>query len=158
MTPALGLLILRILLALALYAFLATILIYLWRDLRATGTVGEPVPAAHVLVLEGPDPGRFYALAEANSLGRAADNLVCLRDDTVSAHHALLVFRGGQWWLEDLGSRNGTMVNDVRVEEPLVVTYGDALKLGIVELQLNAGLPQPSPEAQGEANGTSAED
>jgi pSer/pThr/pTyr-binding forkhead associated (FHA) protein len=110
------------------------------------------------MVLEGPDPGRCYALTQVNSLGRAADNLVRLKEDTVSAHHALLIFRGGQWWLEDLGSRNGTKVNEVQVEEPLVVTYGDALRLGIVELQLNAGLPQPSPEAQGEHNGRSAED
>lgn len=158
MTPALALLVLRMLLALALYAFLAMILIYLWRDLRATSTGGELVPAAHVMVLEGPDPGRCYALTQVNSLGRAADNLVRLKENTVSAHHALLTFRGGQWWLEDLGSRNGTKVNEVQVEEPLVVTYGDALRLGIVELQLNAGLPQPSPEAQGEHNGRSAED
>ncbi|MGD2252190.1 MAG: FHA domain-containing protein [Anaerolineales bacterium] len=153
MTPALALLVLRILLAVALYAFLVMILIYLWRDLRATGTAGEPVPAAHVLVLEGPDPGRCYPLIEVNSLGRAADNLVRLKEDTVSAHHALLTFRGGQWWLEDLGSRNGTKVNEVLVEEPLVVTYGDALKLGVVRLQLKAGEPHPSLDIQSEPDG-----
>jgi pSer/pThr/pTyr-binding forkhead associated (FHA) protein len=76
-----------------------------------------------------------------NLIGRAADNSICLDDSTISAYHVRLSFQGGQWWLEDLGSRNGTGVNDLAIEEPLVVTYGDRIRVGRVEMKLSAGDP-----------------
>jgi pSer/pThr/pTyr-binding forkhead associated (FHA) protein len=44
--------------------------------------------------------------------------------------------RDGQWWLEDLGSRNGTFVNNRRVAEPTTVQAGDLLGIGRVLLRL----------------------
>ena len=150
MTPALLLLAFRALLALLLYAFLALVLLTLWKDMRAAHT--EVVPSAHLLVVEGPGQGSIHPLAEVNTLGRAADNTISLPDETVSTHHARLHYHGGQWWLEDLGSRNGSWVNDIPVEQPLVITYGDALRLGRVVLRLSAGSPRdlsPSASRQG---------
>lgn len=142
MTPALVLLGLRFLLALALYAFLTVVLVTLWKDLRSV-RAEPPLPSAHLVVVEGPGQGRCHLLTEVNTLGRAADNTICLADETVSSYHARLTYHSGQWWLEDLGSRNGSWVNDLAVEQPLVITYGDTLRFGWVRLRLNAGDARP---------------
>jgi hypothetical protein len=139
MTPETTLLALRLLLALVLYAFLAAILLFLYRDLREAGRIDSPMPAARLVLVEGPEPGRQLPLVDVNMIGRAADNPVHLDDPTVSAHHARLSYQRGQWWLEDLGSRNGTAVGEVPVDSPVVVTYGDVIRLGRVLLRLEAG-------------------
>ncbi len=88
-------------------------------------------------------PGAPIPLGEISLLGRAADNTIRIDDPTISQHHARIGFRSGQWILEDLGSRNGTRVNGITVEGPLVITYGDDLQFGEVMLGLRPG---PVPE------------
>jgi hypothetical protein len=68
-------------------------------------------------------------------LGRDSDNHVVLDDERVSLHHALITVRDGVYWLEDLGSTNGTFVGDdkrVMAAHPLV--DGEQVRLGGVEL------------------------
>lgn len=97
------------------------------------------IPHAY-LSFEEPSRGmQSYTLGEVNLIGRAADNSLSIPDETVSAHHARLTFIRGQWWLEDLGSRNGTRVNDIKVEEPLVLTQDDRILLGKVALLFHTG-------------------
>lgn len=62
-------------------------------------------------------------------VGREADCDVVLTDPTVSRRHAGLRFRDGHWILRDLGSRNGTLVNDARVIR-CQLHPGDRLRLG----------------------------
>src|ERR1051326_7151900 len=52
--------------------------------------------------------------------------------DVVSGHHARFVFRQGKWWVEDVGSRNGTSVDNQHVPhgEPRPVTHGSVVALG----------------------------
>lgn len=141
MSPAVVLLIVRLLLAVCLYAFLATALVILWRDLRGAGSgLAVPAPAAHLVRL-GPieTPEAPIPLGEISLFGRAADNTIRIDDPTVSQHHARIAFQSGQWILEDLGSRNGTRVNGIAVEGPLVITYGDDLQFGEVMLGLRPG-------------------
>ncbi len=96
-------------------------------------------PEAHLLVLDGTQEGQRLMLRQTADIGRIVGNVVRLQDETVSAKHARLSFHGGQWWLEDLASRNGTDVNGVPVEQPLVVTYGDDIRFGQVRVRLQAG-------------------
>ncbi|HSB88808.1 MAG TPA: FHA domain-containing protein [Anaerolineales bacterium] len=128
----------RLLPAVPLYAFLAWLLVALWRDGRSSSASDSQAPAAH-LRQETPGGSLAFVLREVNLLGRAADNTIRLSDGAVSAYHARLSFQAGQWWLEDTGSRNGTMVNSLRLEGPLVVTYGDVIRLGAVDLVLAPG-------------------
>ena len=131
--------ILRVLIALTLYAFLGVILYYQRRELQSLSRMVEEAPAAHLLqVLED---GQFesHPLRLVNLVGRAADSTICVEDNTLSAHHCRISRQGGQWWLEDLDSRNGTHVNELTVEEPLVVTYGDVITMGRVEFRLEVG-------------------
>lgn len=68
------------------------------------------------------------------TLGRLATCDVTIDDRTVSREHAALVRRGGEWWIVDLGSTNGTAVNGTRAaEQPL--NPGDRIQLGEVELE-----------------------
>jgi DNA-binding CsgD family transcriptional regulator len=80
--------------------------------------------------LEGPDGRRYPLKGHTLSVGRDRGNDLALVHDTkISRAHARFHSRGGQWILTDLGSRNGTKVNNRRVEEhPL--RDGDRIELG----------------------------
>jgi pSer/pThr/pTyr-binding forkhead associated (FHA) protein len=51
-------------------------------------------------------------------------------DDTASARHAQLSYHHLQWWLEDLASTNGTILNDTPITMPTVITSGDEIRCG----------------------------
>lgn len=152
MSPETVLLALRLALALALYAFLALILLYLWRDVRASGTAASAIPQAYLELVGPPVPGKAFPLLPVNLLGRAADNTIVLDENTVSARHARLSYQQGQWWLEDQGSKNGSGVNELDLQEPLVVTLGDRIRIGSVQLVLRGGpVPQTLEPTQEQA-------
>jgi pSer/pThr/pTyr-binding forkhead associated (FHA) protein len=135
------LLALRILLALLLYAFLAAVLLTLWRDLREATTDREPVRRGGQLVVlettgETLAAGRTFPLQSVTSIGRSPNNTVPIPDTYASAQHALLTWREGQWWLEDQDSRNGTLLNGTRINGPTVISAGDVIGIGGVQLRL----------------------
>jgi transcriptional regulator with GAF, ATPase, and Fis domain len=68
--------------------------------------------------------------AQSYTLGRAATNAIVLKDDLCSREHAEVSFRSGQWRVRDLGSLNGTRVNDVRVEGERALAVKDEIHLG----------------------------
>lgn len=139
MSPELLLLIIRILIAAILYVFLGTILVYLWKDLQSEKKVKQISPEAHLEKIEGEALESVYPLEEINLIGRATDNTLILNENTISGYHARLSYQNEQWWLEDLGSRNGTFLNELPVSEPLVITYGDVLGFGKTRLRLASG-------------------
>ena len=129
------LLALRLLAALTLYVFIGGVVYILWRDLRIESMYNQQIPSA-CLTFEGfPEDSCQFTLQEENIIGRAAENSIPVADETVSTRHARLAFYKGQWMLEDLGSRNGTHVNDIPVNEPLALTDGDRIQFGKVVAQ-----------------------
>ena len=134
--------ILRIIVACLLYAFLGTLLWMVWRDFKATSAqldIGQRRLGQLVIIeSESADMpvGQGFPLLPLTSLGRAPTNSVVLSDSFASGEHALLVRRGHQWWLEDRHSRNGTMLNGERIQEPVVVSAGDLIGVGRVCLRL----------------------
>jgi hypothetical protein len=146
MSPELALLALRLGLALVLYTFFGAVLLFLWRDLRASARASEIAPAAHLELRTDTAPSRAFPLSNLNLVGRASGNTILIDDGTVSSHHARLSYQGGQWWLEDLGSKNGTGVNELDVEDPIVVTFGDQIRFGNVMTELKSG---PAPHKDG---------
>ena len=60
-----------------------------------------------------PQPGASYPLDAVTSLGRDVNNGIVLDDPFASSEHAVLTFRGRNWYIEDLDSTNGTYVNGV---------------------------------------------
>lgn len=80
------------------------------------------------------------------TIGRREDNLVHLPDRNVSRRHARLVRREGTVLLEDLRSANGTMVNGVRISEPVPLGDGDLVRIGDYGVALRAdGMPLEVP-------------
>ena len=136
--------ILRILIAVALYAFLGTLLWVLLRG-RASGPIGSAPTARLIQIHEigqdrgdkadkAEDMGRAYAVQTAAWIGRDPNCLVHTDDDFASARHAQVLWRAedgtnGAWWVEDNLSRNGTFVNEARVSNAKL-NDGDVIRVG----------------------------
>jgi serine phosphatase RsbU (regulator of sigma subunit) len=81
-------------------------------------------------VLEGPEAGRRFPVdEECVVIGRAADASICLPSHVVSRHHAKIVVRDGQFFIEDMGSYNGTFVNGQRLTGRTVLTQQDQVRI-----------------------------
>jgi hypothetical protein len=145
------LLVLRLLAVAVLYAFLVIVIYIIWRDLRAVARVQpqsvqafatadeSAVSSGRLRVVGGEvplQPGGVFAFQAHALLGRAPDNHIVLPDTSVSSYHARLDQRDGEWWLTDLGSRNGTRLNDVPITKSVPLVDGDVIGMGQVELKL----------------------
>ena len=82
------------------------------------------------LVIIGPDGPQERDLATVNSLGRHPNNSIQLLDRIVSKEHCFVELRGNRWVLRDLGSLNGTYINDQRVAGESFLSHGDQIALG----------------------------
>ena len=69
-------------------------------------------------------------LQDPTTFGRASDNVVPLKDVSVSTHHAVIRKDGAFWVVEDLGSTNGTWLNHKRVDGRAVIKEGDQIQMG----------------------------
>lgn len=93
--------------------------------------------AHHLFVTEGALAGTRLTLGEAQiTIGRAEDSTLVITDDYASARHARLVPRGGQWFVEDLGSTNGTYLDRAKVTAPTPVPLGVPIRIGRTSLEL----------------------
>jgi hypothetical protein len=90
-----------------------------------------------VVVIEGSDVGRQAPLAPQCSIGRGEGNDIALTDEYVSTRHARFVPHNGQWYVEDLGSTNGTYVAGARISRPTPVGTRSTIRVGrtVVELR-----------------------
>ena len=91
----------------------------------------------HVLVTEGANSGERADLDQAPILiGRGTDAAIRLDDDYVSTRHARIAASGDQWFVEDLGSTNGTYIGSVRITQPTTITLGTQVRIGKTILEL----------------------
>lgn len=79
-------------------------------------------------------------------IGRHSFNDICLRDNSVSRHHAIVVPDGVQWVIVDLNSTNGTRVNGKSVRQQ-VLSDGDHVRVGRFDLTFKGGGSSGSPSA-----------
>lgn len=82
--------------------------------------------------------GSLVGLRRDTSLGAESDNDIYLNDPYISSHHARLSWDGAGWWVEDLGSRNGTFVDGRPCphHSPQKITAGSQLQVGGVMFEL----------------------
>ncbi|NPD04536.1 FHA domain-containing protein [Nocardioides sp. zg-1308] len=91
----------------------------------------------HLLVVDGENSGIRAELADAPLLiGRGSDAAIKLDDDYVSTRHARVVASGDEWFVEDLGSTNGTYVGPVRITQPTTIGIGTQVRVGKTILEL----------------------
>ena len=88
------------------------------------------------LVVSDEGGRRTVPLKDSLTVGRAATCDVVVSDTYVSNVHARIFQRDGGWWLEDLGSTNGTYMNRTRVSSPTAIGPGDEVRLGKATLEL----------------------
>jgi pSer/pThr/pTyr-binding forkhead associated (FHA) protein len=101
---------------------------------RAPRLRGTP---SKVVVTSGTNAGATAALAEAPILiGRGTDAAIRLDDDYVSTRHARIASADDQWFVEDLGSTNGTYIGSVRITQPTTITLGTQVRIGKTMLEL----------------------
>lgn len=95
---------------------------------------GEPVQVA---IVEGSNRGENVSLSEAPLLiGRGTDAAIRLDDDYVSTRHARIAQSNGEWFVEDLGSTNGTYVGSRRITQPMALGVGTQVRIGKTVLEL----------------------
>lgn len=122
-----------------LYLFLFRIARALVGDLRsAAREPGAELGRLVVVASPGGEPaeGSSLALDAIATIGRDVNNAIVVDDQFASAEHAILTFRGRAWYVEDLGSTNGTFVNGAPVEGVVPLGFGDIVQVGQVRLRL----------------------
>jgi len=137
---------LRIVLVALLYLFLASVMRMAASGLRPRRTRGVvepvpvPVPVLSLVVLESGSsdlvPGQAVELKDAAILGRADRADVVLADPAISSEHARVSRVGRAWVISDLGSTNGTRLNDRRVDGDVPLAQGDVVALGNVRFRV----------------------
>ena len=90
-----------------------------------------------LVVTQGPNRGQSASLSEQPILiGRGTDAAIRLDDDYVSTRHARVASNGEQWFVEDLGSTNGTYIGHQRVTTPTPLPPGTSIRVGKTVLEL----------------------
>jgi diguanylate cyclase (GGDEF)-like protein len=83
-----------------------------------------------IVRIDSANAGQVHALdGESFTVGRHPDNSACIDDQGMSRHHAHIVKKGRKYWIEDLGSSNGTYINGRRVTNA-ELSNGDTLQFG----------------------------
>ncbi|AKK01939.1 FHA domain-containing protein FhaB/FipA [Corynebacterium epidermidicanis] len=149
-----------------LLAFRIGLLVLLWffifmafRALRRdTAAVAGPaasapraaIPRAHpgksrgkgapriIKIVDGPLTGSHMDISTLQefTLGRSQDAEFVLGDDYASGRHARITRRGNDWFVEDLDSRNGTYVNQTRIDQPERITLDSDITIGRTTVRL----------------------
>jgi len=136
------LLVLRFALTALLYAFVAVIFYVIWRSLRQHAQEDEQTHQPADLTIETEStPEHRFQLRPVTAIGRSPENHLVTDDPFTSANHAMVVWRENHWWIEDLGSHNGTYLNDERVTEPKALNSGDRIRVGETVLRFE---PEPA--------------
>ena len=134
-----------------LYLFFVRVLRAVWAEVTGPQVVvpqparpvrtglGASRPPGRLKVLEPVERrGRSYELTDELTVGRAGGCQVTLEGDNyVSQLHARVFRRDGQFYVEDLGSTNGTYVNRRKVTAPIAIRKGDRLQIGKTVMELS---------------------
>jgi len=108
------------------------------RDERRGGFLSRgPRGIRQLVVTQGALAGTRIALADQPVLlGRADSCTLVIEDDYASNQHARLSPHGSDWFLEDLGSTNGTYLDRTRVTTPVKVDAGTPIRIGKTVIEL----------------------
>ena len=130
---ALIFLVLRILLSITLYGFLFFLFYILWKDIRQQGSLlafrKHPLLSLSIKT-PGSDIQTRHFEADEILIGRDPTCDCYLEDENVSSRHSLLKYHHSQWWLKDLGSTNGTYLNNLPVNSSVVIISADEITCG----------------------------
>lgn len=138
------------------YGLLALLFLFLWRSMRwvvrglnvdqaplppqGAGQQkqhGAGVPMIASLTIHATDAKpRTVRLDASTTIGRALECELRLDDTYASQQHARIFGRNGSWYVEDLGSTNGTFVNEQKLAAPAMLQPGDRIRIGTTVLEM----------------------
>src|ERR1041384_4086384 len=101
------------------------------------------------LILSTAEGQQAIDLRPVNSLGRHPNNSIQLLDKIVSKEHCIIELRGDHFVLRDLGSLNGTFINNERVRGEAPLRHGDEISLGSTRGRFEEGAPAPAHSGPG---------
>lgn len=117
--------------------------------------------AAIKLIITSPHhPPRELPLSASVSIGRSADNTIHVDDPGVARYHAMIEKRGTGFWLSDLGTTNGTVVNGAKLAAEHPLQDGDTISLGsgvAIRVAAPNGQPAAAPAANTESPAASSD-
>jgi pSer/pThr/pTyr-binding forkhead associated (FHA) protein len=138
------LLILRIVLVAILYLIILRVVGVARREMRVaeraptSATRGKDV-VGHLVVIDSGStplrPGARLDVEPITTIGRSPTNTIVLDSTFVSTEHTRILFRDRSLWVEDMNSRNGTLVDQNRITAPVAVTPGTILQVGDVRFK-----------------------
>ena len=123
------------------------------RPLPATGDddgrtrVRMALPKFMIRGVSGPTFGKTYAVVGSMTIGRNNDCDICIATDEISRHHAKLQVVPSGVMVEDLGSANGTFVNNQRVHGSVLMKANDELRLDTVRFLMVSPTAEAHPPA-----------
>jgi pSer/pThr/pTyr-binding forkhead associated (FHA) protein len=130
-----------------LYVFLFWVIRIVLSDLRRQVTprrLGRVAPGhGQLVVLQGERPARgeeFLLQSNVITMGRDPANELVLSDRFASGQHARIAVANGGYWIEDLGSKNGTFVNGERIESATPLNPGDRIEVGDTQFRFEGVL------------------
>src|SRR5215207_11362131 len=94
------------------------------------------MPELILEIVEGDEAGRQEALTGPIEIGRDASTTLSLQDEQMSRRHARVSAQGDVAIVEDLGSTNGTFVNEQPIEGPRALRAGDRIRVGLTVIEL----------------------
>ena len=118
--------------------------------------MGQGRPMATLVVRQGTQAGMSFVISGSQAvLGREEGLDIVLQDPESSRRHARVIWQGGRYVIEDMGSTNGTFVNGMQITMPQALNPGDSIAIGQTALvfQLSGTdvgsafyqAPQPAP-------------
>ncbi|MGM0397170.1 MAG: FHA domain-containing protein [Bacillota bacterium] len=120
-----------------IYLFMFTIIRMIYLDIRNVD-YGDTQSGTYLKLLNRIDSLPYnlsdsYPVENALTLGRQKDNTIEIKDPYISKKHFRITKDEDQFFLEDLGSSNGTYLNGERVEDVTRIKKGDIIKVGEIE-------------------------
>jgi hypothetical protein len=126
-----------------LYGFIGLLAYGAWLELqhinspaRATNEIFGKLIQLHKIADDYLPTEKIYPIFLRTTIGRSGDNSLQIEDDYLSSNHAQLYLRDNIWWLEDLGSRNGTLLNNIEIKHAVIITHGDIISMGNIHLRI----------------------
>ena len=115
-------------------------------------TIVGPSVAPTLEIVRGNEQGKTTRLKLKTRIGRERDNDLTLTDPRVSRYHTSIELVEGEWVIQDMGSANGTLVNDQLISGPHALSPNDRITVGDTELVFqpsqvgkSIGAPPPPP-------------
>src|SRR4051812_6942244 len=108
-----------------------------WGDEEAATRVRQDSACLSLVAGPGPLVGRVYGSdGDPMTIGRSSGCAVHLPLAEISRHHARIRYHAGRFWVEDLQTLNGTLLNQHLIERPMPLKAGDRIRIGDQEFEV----------------------